>query len=384
MSPVNLRPKSVSTSFKSIPSQNQANNIGTFRLRHGSDVAPSINNTKDVRDRLHVDLEPQLSPSSLHSGLQLAEAIRRIKQNFVPNFKNTDDNSLIRIMQNSDIPTTTEEDSKGANVFDSFGILLKDELSERKSVVDHLDIIIAPTVLSGERNVPAWVTNSITERFKHPFMSVLHDSYTSQTSEFTSQSESLDVNSNQQRLNVKDNNIYGRQDDLEKILDSFFKENVRKMPCSVKLYPVYRGIMINIGKEIQKKNISSEEDKLGKLFVMLWLDLEICDHIKLSKTRWLVEKLKKYEDKKSIDNSRETTRLSKNVIKKRQFLQRTLRKRYRFYESFIRRMENKKNKKRRNPNFRQNESDSRGHFSKNRYSGDSSSTSSDDSLEERD
>ncbi|XP_061183289.1 uncharacterized protein LOC133191558 [Saccostrea echinata] len=398
------------------------------------------------------NLQPQLPLTSLRSGL--SEAIRQNHPNdFVPNFENTDDNSLIRNIQHTVFPSTLEENPNVANKFNSFGILLNDEFSERESVVDHFNMVIAPAALSGERNVPAWVTNSISERFKHPFMSEFHDSYkphTTHTSQFTSQSGSFDIgaSSSQHRLNVpvipdphafsnsdnhlvsdvspviykketndnnkniqgifttdqehkndftfhspslQDNDFYGRLDDLENILDSFFQDNVRKMPCSVKLYPVYRRIMVKIAKEIQKKNIASEEDTLGRLFVMLWLDLEICDQIKMSKTKRLIEKLKKFDEKESKDDSRETKKLSKYVMKKRLFLQRTLSKRYKYYESLIRRTEKKRNKNRSFPDFRQNDSGSQGHLSKipkkkleHHHSGDSSSSSSDDSIEGRD
>lgn len=235
--------------------------------------------------------------------------------------------------------------------------------------------------LSIERNLPPWLTNTFSDRFRSPFINGFNNlrndpildipfekrnnevnhktistltenieipsdkdlehfrdikNHVPENTDFVSKSRVPQLgNINRQREllvgpTIPKIDVMQHLDDLSMILDDVFMKQVPKISCSLRLYPLYKRVMVNMVKELFKKVQPNE-----RLFSMLWRDLRICGHFKSSKTDKLVKKLHRYDRKKSKDNSDEKpgSIIPKNVIKKRKYLEKVLSKRYRQFVS---------------------------------------------------
>lgn len=315
---------------------------------------------------------PQNSLSSpLNPGLPLSAAVRNIMPGgFVPNFGQSNINDISRNLNNPqlfpqfgnafNLQNQLGGFENALNIQNQLGAFPQGEQPKWQEEINRWNRHTEPP-LSIERNLPPWLTNTFSDRFSSPFingfnnqrndpiMNIPFEKTNNQVNPkiISTVTENIEIPSDKDLVHFRDfkkhiaeNNRQNGQfvgpalpkidvlqhlDDLSMILDDVFMKQVPKISCSLRLYPLYKRVMVNMVREFFKKVQPNE-----RLFSMLWRDLRICGHFKSSKTDKLVKKLQRYDRKKSKYDSDEKSGsiIPKNVIKKRKYLEKALSKRY--------------------------------------------------------
>jgi hypothetical protein len=362
----------------------------------------------------------------------LSEAIQQINPiEFTPNFDNADN-----FLQHIPLfpPSSIEQNRITANHLHSLGLAEDSENSDWHADTNHLNRVIAPTALSQERDLPSWIADSVSDRFNNPFLVGFPDSSNHRTTEtqvenddfnpFTSEldpavtgltdpsrsdhhrsisvekvrvsthssenqpDETAILNPTYEDKHVSDIGLslgggnYVGSDDMDMILDTMFEKLGSKQPCALKLYPVYKIIMEDLIKEVLSGYVPSDEQ--GELFVMLWRDLKICRYIKMSKTNSFVKRLQRLDKKKLRSNFGRSSKAQsyRNLKKKKEYVQKALSKRYKFYKVSKRRSERGKGSIRKTPSYRRYTKRGKTSFRSYFKNGGSSSHSSSRSSQE--
>ena len=337
-------------------------------------------NQLDVTRLLPPSMLPQLPlQSPLAPGVALSTAIGQIQPGgFQPNFNQA---NFGNVLGNFPIPQFMPGNGfNEGNQIDRFGIFPGH--AELLEELNRFDREMAPN-LSEEMNVPPWLTNTFSDRFSNPFTSGFPNSNIRSPSQPMIPVPNnigiihptpgpiigggrknplktdflpppgLKIESSDRNLKLKElaknkrNHLKNKietpmppilpnvdpirdTDEILFFLDDIFRKEIPKIPCSLKLYPAYKRVMVNLLLEY-----SSGARLNVKLFIMLWKDLKICGRFKLSKTNRLIQKLQRYDREISKDDdSKErkgSSKIPRDVIKKRIYLQKTLAKRFRDY-----------------------------------------------------
>ncbi|XP_055997952.1 uncharacterized protein LOC125647335 [Ostrea edulis] len=392
--------------FRGILSQTSSHDPSALSSSHGS-LHTLPDNLANFRNFLPINVfqNPLKQP-----GVPLSVAIRQISPiKFTPNFDNSE-NFLPNIpRQDLFPPSSVEQNLIIANHPNSFGITVNNEHSDWQARTNHHNRVIAPTALSRERDLPPWIADSVSDRFNNPFLTRFHGLQRHRTtgspvenanfkpfiSELEPKSEDISdpfktdhhrpgdpekrtesayspVNPAEETTTLYpkfgdfgpesnkyvpgidlsfSGSIYVGSDDINTILDTMFQKLGSKWPCSLKLYPVYKIIMKNLIKKVLHGYISSEEQ--GELFVMLWRDLKICRHLRMSETNKLVKTLQTFDKIESRDSFSKSGKAQsfRNLKGKKEYVQKVLSKRYKFYEVLKREYRRSKSKSLKAPSF---------------------------------
>ena len=337
-------------------------------------------NQLDVTRLLPPSMLPQLPlQSPLAPGVALSTAIGQIQPGgFQPNFNQA---NFGNVLGNFPMPQFMPGNGfNEGNQIDRFEIFPGH--AELLEELNRFDRERAPN-LSEEMNVPPWLINTFSDRFSNPFTSGFPNSNIRPPSQPMIPVPNnigiipptpgpiigggrknplktdflpppgLKIESSDRNLKLKElaknkrNHLKNKietpmppilpnvdpirdTDEILFFLDDIFRKEIPKIPCSLKLYPAYKRVMVNLLLEY-----SSGARLNVNLLIMLWKDLKICGRFKLSKTNRLIQKLQRYDREISKDDDskerKRSSKMTRDVIKKRIYLQKTLAKRFRDY-----------------------------------------------------